>query len=283
MDKMIRRADVQGNVEVGEVIYNLLAFADDLVLLMDDVNHLQEGINRLNVACEEFGMKINVSKTKVMHVGKNRKEVVCELNDQVLEQVSEFKYLGTMFCEDGKLVKEIDHRRKNGNAVASQLRSHVFNKKELSADTKLSIHRSIFRPTILYGSESWVDCGYLVHDLEVADMNVLRMIAKTSRRQQWDEHIRNEDIRVNLGVNSVEEAARVSRLRWFGHVQRVQSDRLPRRIMSEEVQGKRGRGRPRRRFLDSVRSDLEIRGLRLDDHTLALAQDRVAWRRMIHH
>ena len=98
LDKIIRRANVQRN-EVGEVIYNLLAFADDLVLLMDDVNHLKEGVNRLNVACEEFGMKINVSKTKVMHVGKNRKEVVCELNDQVLEQVSEFKYLDTKFCE----------------------------------------------------------------------------------------------------------------------------------------------------------------------------------------
>src|ERR1700743_2767006 len=131
-----------------------------------------------------------------MHAGKNRKEVVSELKDQVLEQVSEFKYLGTMFCEDGKLVKEIDHRRKKGNAVASQLRSHVFNKKELSADTKLSIHRLIFRPTILYGSEgSWVDYGYLIHDLEVADMNVLRMTARTSLRQQWDEHIRNEYIR----------------------------------------------------------------------------------------
>ena len=73
-------------------------------------------------------MKLSVSKTKVMHVGKNRKEAVCELNDHALEQVSEFKYLGTMFWEDGKLVKEIDHRRKNGNAVASQLRSYVFNK-----------------------------------------------------------------------------------------------------------------------------------------------------------
>ena len=89
-----------------------------------------------------------------------------------------------------------------------------------------------------YGSESWVDCRYLVHDLDVADMNVLRMIAKSIRKQQWDEHIRNEDIRVNLGINSVEEAGRISRLRWFGHVQRMQSDSLPRRIMSEEVQGK---------------------------------------------
>ena len=131
----------------------------------------------------------------------------------------------------------------------------------------------------MYRSESWVD-------VVVADMNVFRMIAKTSRRQQWDEHFRNEDIRVDLEVlliDSVEEAARVSRLRWFGHVQRMGSDRLPRRIMSEEVQCKRGKGRPRRKFLDSVRSDLEIRGLRLDDHSLALAQDRVPWRGVVHH
>lgn len=282
IDKIIRQANIQGNVEIGEVIYNLLAFADDLVLLTEDVSALQEGIDKLNSACEEFGMRISVSKTKVMHIGKERKEIVCKLNDQVLEQVSEFKYLGTIFSEDGKLVKEMEHRRKNGNAVASQLRSHVFNKRELSNDTKLTIHRSIFRPTILYGSESWVDCGYLVHDLEVADMNVLRMVAKTSRRQQWDEHIRNEDIRENLGVSSVEEAVRVSRLRWFEHVQRMQASRLPKRIMSAEVQGIRGRGRPRRRFLDSVKCDLEFRGLSLDDHTMSLAQDRVAWRGVVH-
>ena len=69
-----------------------------------------------------------------------------------LGQVSEFKYLGTIFSEDGKLVKEFEERRRKRNAVASQLRSHVFNKKALSSDTKLAIHRSIFRPTILYGS-----------------------------------------------------------------------------------------------------------------------------------
>jgi len=167
---------------------------------MDSVSELQEGIDRLNVACEEFRMKISIGKTKVMHVGKSREEVVCTLNGEELGQVSEFKYLGSIFSEDGKLVKEFEERRKKGNAVASQLRSHVFNKKELSSDTKLAIHRSIFRPTVLYGSESWVDCGYLVHDLEVSDMRVLRRIAGVNRREQWDNHIRNDDIRENLGV-----------------------------------------------------------------------------------
>ena len=53
--------------------------------------------------------------------------------------------------------------------------------------------------------------------------------------------------------------------------------------MSAEVPGVRGRGRPRRRFMDSVRSDPEVRGLRLDEQVITLAQDMVAWRRMVHH
>src|SRR6201995_4775082 len=116
-------------------------------------------------------------------------------------------------------------------------------------------------------SESWVDCGYLVHYLEVSDMNVLRRIARVNRRDQWDNHIRNCDIRKNLRVTSVEEAARVSRLRWFGHLN-----------SSAEVAGVRGSDTPRRRFLDSVRSDLEVRGLTLDERVISLAQDMVAWR-----
>ena len=63
----------------------------------------------------------------------------------------------------------------------------------------------------------------------------------------------------------------------------MRDDRLPKRILSAEVSGVRGRGRPRRRFIDSVRSDLEVRGLKLDERVISLAQDRVAWRGMVHH
>ena len=44
-------------------------------------------------------------------------------------------YCVRIFSEDGKLVKEFEERRRKGNAVASQLRSLVFNKKELSSNT----------------------------------------------------------------------------------------------------------------------------------------------------
>ena len=78
---------------------------------MDDVEDLQRGIDSLNIACEEFGMKISVGKTKVW---ETKEEIVCSLSGERLGQVSEFKYLGTNFSEDGKLVKEFEERRKKG-------------------------------------------------------------------------------------------------------------------------------------------------------------------------
>jgi len=215
-----------------------------------------------------------------MHVGKSRKDVACNLNGEGLEQVSELKYLETIFSDDGELVREFEVRRKMGNAVASQLRSHVFNKKELSSETKLAIHRPIFQPTILYGSEGWVDCGYLVHDLDVSDMRNLRSIAKVIRREQWDNHIKNKDIMDNLGV-SVE--ARASRLRWIGLVRRVGNNRLLKRILGAQYPGVRQRGRPSSRFIHSIKSDLEIKGLSLGEQTISLAGDRRAWKTIVNH
>ena len=50
------------------------------------------------------------------------------------------------------------------------------------------------------------------------------------------------------------------------------------RVMGMEVPGKRRRGRPKRRLLDSIRNDLSERGLSEED-----AQDRPRWRRLTRH
>ena len=201
--------------------------------------------------------------------------VVCSL-----EQVREFKYLGCIFSEDAKFDKEIAERKMKGNQVTSQLRSRIFNKREVSKETKLLIHKAIFRPTIMYGSESWVDSGYLIHDLEVADMNVARMISGTSRRDQWENRIRNDDIRSELGIDSIDEAARKSRLRWYGHTLRMNDSRMPKRLLNSDHEGSRGRGRPRRRFIDSVKGDLNVRGLNLDN-AQGTALNRGEWRKVV--
>lgn len=60
----------------------------------------------------------------------------------------------------------------------------------------------------MYGNESWVDNGHLMHDLEVADVNV-----GTNRRDKSENCVKNYETGEMLDVEPVEGAARRNRLR----------------------------------------------------------------------
>jgi len=63
---------------------------------------------RLSAVTKEYGMKINVKKTKVMCICRKGKSKVCLLiDDQQAEQVSQFKYLGSRISGDGYATKDI--------------------------------------------------------------------------------------------------------------------------------------------------------------------------------
>ena len=57
---------------------------------------------------------------------------------------------------------------------------------------------------------------------------------------------------------------------------RREENHVGRRVMNMEVQDRRRRGGPKRRWIDCVREDLEEKGL-----TGELAQDRGEWRKLV--
>ena len=66
-------------------------------------------------------------------------------------------------------------------------------------------------------------------------------------------------------------------LRWFGHVERMEKDRTPRRVYVGECAGSRSVGRPRKRWIDSVKDCLRKRGLNVRQAG-RLVEDRNEWR-----
>ena len=56
------------------------------------------------------------------------------------------------------------------------------------------------------------------------------------------------------------ETVRLNRLRWFGHVQRTEENRIPKRVVYMNLGTTRWRGRPRNRWQDEVREDGRIVG-----------------------
>ena len=52
-------------------------------------------------------------------------------------------------------------------------------------------------------------------------------LSGVSKWDQWQDRISNDHIRRELNVDSIDGKAREARLRWWGHVRRMVSERLP--------------------------------------------------------
>jgi hypothetical protein len=61
--------------------------------------------------------------------------------------------------------------------------------------------------------------------------------------------IENKDIRNKTKVTEMHRKIQKKILRWYGHIQRREEEFVTKRVLKMEVEGKRARGRPRRRYL----------------------------------
>ena len=52
------------------------------------------------------------------------------------------------------------------------------------------------------------------------------------------------------------------RISWFGHLERMEEDRMPKKIFTQELEGTRRKGRPRKRWKEEAERDLQVLGVR---------------------
>jgi len=65
---------------------------------------------------------------------------------------------------------------------------------------------------------------------------------------------------------------------WLGHLERMEEDRMSIKIFTQEMEGTRRRGRPRKEWREEVERDLQVLGVR---RWKELVIDREKWRGII--
>ena len=70
------------------------------------------------------------------------------------------------------------------------------------------------------------------------------------------------------------------RMKWAGHMARMGEERGVYRVLVGKPEGRRPLGRPRRRWVDNIRMELQEVGCGYMD-TIGLAQDRDRWRTLL--
>lgn len=201
-------------------------------------------------------MKINKEKTETTRISRSSGLLNIKVEDNMLRQVKEFKYLGSIFTDDGKMDSEIENRCQKANAVTYQL-APLLKHKGINMNIKRQLINSIFQTTLCYQSQTWTLTKSHKAKIEVCEMRCLRRAANISIRDR----VRNEDIRKIVGTTPCMNYIERQKVKWFGHLVRMHPDQLPLRAYNGRRSGTRARGRPRCRWIDNISDILGKQGL----------------------
>ena len=83
-----------------------------------------------------------------------------------------------------------------------------------------------------------------------------------------------------MSLTNIVRVVKSRRMRWAGHVARMGENRVVQRVLVGKPEGKRPLGRPRRRWEDNIKIDLQEVGRGRGDW-MELAQDRDRWRALV--
>jgi hypothetical protein len=127
-----------------------LLFADEQVLIATSEDELQQAIYNLQKTVSDFDMSMSIEKTKIMAFsGKDPVRSKICINNQTLEQVNTFNYLGCILSYEG----EKDMPSKISKFVkAIGVINQVFKPSLAQQHTRLNIYRTLARPVLIYGS-----------------------------------------------------------------------------------------------------------------------------------
>ena len=141
---------------------------------------------------------------------------------------------------------------------------------------------SIILSVVLYGCETWSLTLRKEHRLRVFENRVLRRIFGHKRdgvTGEWRK-LHNEELNDLYSSPNILRVIKSRRMRWAGHVARMEEGRGVHRVLVGKPEGKRPLGRPRRRLEDNIKMNLQEVGRGCGDW-MELAQDRDRWRALV--
>ena len=219
-------------------------------------------------------MEVSAEKSKIMVNSADNIMADITMNGEHLEQVDQFKYLGSTISADGRSTKEVKVRLAMAMSTVTSL-GIIWKNRNISFCSKMKLYKSLVLSVLLYGCESWTLNADLERRIQAFETKCYRRLLRIS----WFERRTNEYV-----LNLVETLAgpqerllsivKRRKLQWFGHATRHNT--LSKTILQGTLEGGRARGRPRRSWVDDIKSWTELGMPQL----LSEAEDRTRWRRL---
>ncbi|BHF58814.1 hypothetical protein SprV_0100176900 [Sparganum proliferum] len=236
-------------------------FIDDCALNIMAEEDLQRNVDLFAAGCTKCGLTIKTDKTVVMHQPSPDMEhnsARITVNGNQLQTMDNFAYLGGIISYNTNIDDEVAGRLSEASKPASKafrrLQASVCSRHSLHLNSKLEMYKAVVLRTLLYGVETWIVYASHARKPNHFHLNCLCRMLKL----RWYGRVPNPKILEGRGILDVCVILRQLRLRWSGHLVRMDDARLPKQLFYGDVVMSACRpGGPKRRYKDTLKNSLK--------------------------
>lgn len=248
----------------GETLTHL-RFADDIVLIERKEENLQNMLNQLTKESMKVGLQINISKTKVL---SNQSESKLTINNEKIEKVQEFLYLGQSLSFKKRTQNEIKNRINKAWRCFWSLK-HIL-KGPFPLNSKQKVMDMCVLPTLTYACQTWAPTKTEMTKIRSCQRKMERYILNIKLMDK----INSKSIRSRTNMLDALYMCKKLKWKWAGHIIRARNERWSTKITKWYPRNeKRRRGRQITRWRDEITAFQGPLWPRI-------ARDREEWRKL---
>ena len=150
----------------------------------------------------------------------------------------------------------------------------ILKSRDITLPTKVRLVKAMVFPVVMYGCESWTVKKAEHQRLDAFELWCWRRLL----RVPWTARTSNQTILKEINPEcSLEGMMLKLKLQYFGHLMR-RADLFEKNLMLGKIEGRRGRGRQRMRWLDGIIDLMDVSLGELQEFVM----NREAWHAVIH-
>lgn len=204
-----------------------LQFADDFAIIADSYQDLIHKINILEDYCSENKLTVNISKSKILKLGKKNQKLKFYYKKERLESVPSYMYLGIPFSSSCLFPLAVEYSlSKASTAVGSVM--HILGKSKTNSwQTRMKLFQSIVKTSLLYCAPVW-SLNYLDH-VERAQNKFFKRLLSLSRSTP------GFMIRLETGSLPIAYHVLKTTLSWIHKIENMADDRYPKACLNQLI------------------------------------------------
>lgn len=257
-----------------------LDYADDIALLESNTSRATAQVNELASNAREVGLEINIKKTEFMALNVPADTAPVSVHAQPLDRVDNFKYLGSMMKSS---LDDLNYRTGQAWTAFWKLRP-LWQTPEhhVSLHMKLHFFEASVLTIFLYGSETWLLSSQMESKIDSFGAACLRFILHQRRAASYHDH---SEIYKRAGMPTLSKRVNERRLRWVGHLLRLEKGEPARELAIFEpphALGKFKRGAEPHSYKRQIAGQLTSAPEDMTASAMAAsAADKINWKKLV--